>query len=65
MTYKVNIQGMVVKEIEMEDDEIRQLRENHARIKLKFKEYITAAKIYAKLMKAIEIEIKKLENGGK
>ena len=60
MTYKVNIQGMVVEE--MEDDEILHLKENHARIKLKFKEYITAAKIYAKLMKAIQIEIKRLED---
>ena len=60
MTYKVNPQGMIVEE--MEDDEILHLKENHARIKLKFKEYITAAKIYAKLMKAIQIEIKRLED---
>jgi len=65
MTFKVNPQGMIVEEMEIIDNEIRHLKEDHARIKLKFKEYITAAKIYAKLMKAIEIEIKKLENGGK
>jgi len=63
MTFKVNPQGMIVEE--MEDEEIKHLKEDHARIKLKFKEYVTAAKIYAKLMKAIKIEIKKLENGGK
>ena len=63
MTFKVNPQGMIVEE--MDDEEIKHLKEDHARIKLKFKEYVTAAKIYAKLMKAIKIEIKKLENGGK